>query len=99
MANMDPTNTHQALAGRAVLVTGAARRIGAAMARGFHAHGATGLSSVVLASREPDSYADNLLAAMLAHGVLRRQRIAPACSISHPYCRAIWAARAARKPA
>jgi len=30
----------QALAGRAVLVTGAARRIGAAMARGFHAHGA-----------------------------------------------------------
>jgi pteridine reductase len=40
MSNMDPTNTHQALAGRAVLVTGAARRIGAAMARGFHAHGA-----------------------------------------------------------
>ena len=30
----------QALAGRAVLVTGAARRIGAALARGFHAHGA-----------------------------------------------------------
>ena len=30
----------QALAGRAVLVTGAARRIGAAMARGFHAQGA-----------------------------------------------------------
>ena len=28
------------LAGRAVLITGAARRIGAAMARGFHAHGA-----------------------------------------------------------
>ena len=28
------------LAGRAVLVTGAARRIGAAIARGFHAHGA-----------------------------------------------------------
>jgi pteridine reductase len=40
MSNMDPTNTHQALTGRAVLVTGAARRIGAAMARGFHAHGA-----------------------------------------------------------
>jgi pteridine reductase len=37
---MDPTNMHQALAGRAVLVTGAARRIGAALARGFHAHGA-----------------------------------------------------------
>ena len=30
----------QSLAGRAVLVTGAARRIGAALARGFHAHGA-----------------------------------------------------------
>lgn len=28
------------LAGRAVLITGAARRIGAALARGFHAHGA-----------------------------------------------------------
>jgi pteridine reductase len=40
MSNMDPTNMHQALAGRTVLVTGAARRIGAAMARGFHAHGA-----------------------------------------------------------
>jgi pteridine reductase len=40
MANMDPTNSGPALAGRAVLVTGAARRIGAAMARGFHAHGA-----------------------------------------------------------
>jgi pteridine reductase len=40
MSNMDPTNTPQALAGRAVLVTGAARRIGAAMARGFHAQGA-----------------------------------------------------------
>jgi pteridine reductase len=40
MSNMDPTNMDQALAGRAVLVTGAARRIGAAMARGFHAHGA-----------------------------------------------------------
>jgi pteridine reductase len=40
MANMDPTNLDTALAGRAVLVTGAARRIGAAMARGFHAHGA-----------------------------------------------------------
>src|SRR5688500_15337451 len=38
--DMDPTNMHQALAGRAVLVTGAARRIGAALARGFHAHGA-----------------------------------------------------------
>lgn len=37
---MDPTNTDTALAGRAVLITGAARRIGAAMARGFHAHGA-----------------------------------------------------------
>ena len=30
----------QALAGRAVLITGAARRIGAALARGFHEHGA-----------------------------------------------------------
>src|SRR5215217_6448943 len=40
MSDMDPTNMNQALAGRAVLVTGAARRIGAAMARGFHAHGA-----------------------------------------------------------
>jgi pteridine reductase len=40
MANMDPMNSGLALAGRAVLVTGAARRIGAAMARGFHAHGA-----------------------------------------------------------
>jgi pteridine reductase len=40
MSNMDPTNPDPALAGRAVLVTGAARRIGAAMARGFHAHGA-----------------------------------------------------------
>ncbi len=40
---MDPNGAAanvQALAGRAVLVTGAARRIGAAMARGFHAHGA-----------------------------------------------------------
>ncbi len=36
MSNMDP----HTLAGRAVLVTGAARRIGAALARGFHAHGA-----------------------------------------------------------
>jgi pteridine reductase len=36
MSNMDP----QTLAGRAVLITGAARRIGAALARGFHAHGA-----------------------------------------------------------
>jgi pteridine reductase len=36
MSSMDP----QSLSGRAVLVTGAARRIGAAMARGFHAHGA-----------------------------------------------------------
>lgn len=33
---MDP----HTLAGRAVLITGAARRIGAALARGFHAHGA-----------------------------------------------------------
>ena len=40
MANMDPTHSGPALAGRAVLVTGAARRIGAAMARGFHAQGA-----------------------------------------------------------
>ncbi len=45
---MDPTNQDssrapanaEALAGRAVLVTGGARRIGAALARGFHAHGA-----------------------------------------------------------
>jgi pteridine reductase len=36
MSNMDP----HTLAGRAVLITGAARRIGAALARGFHAHGA-----------------------------------------------------------
>jgi pteridine reductase len=36
MSNMDP----HILAGRAVLITGAARRIGAALARGFHAHGA-----------------------------------------------------------
>jgi pteridine reductase len=36
MSNMDS----QTLAGRAVLITGAARRIGAALARGFHAHGA-----------------------------------------------------------
>jgi len=34
---MDSAN---ALAGRTVLVTGAARRIGAALARGFHGHGA-----------------------------------------------------------
>ena len=40
MANLDPTNSHSVLAGRVVLVTGAARRIGAALARGFHAHGA-----------------------------------------------------------
>jgi pteridine reductase len=43
MSNMDsnsaPAHGH-ALSGRAVLITGAARRIGAAMARGFHAHGA-----------------------------------------------------------
>ena len=40
---MDPNGASanvQALAGRTILVTGAARRIGAAMARGFHAHGA-----------------------------------------------------------
>jgi pteridine reductase len=36
MSNMDS----QTLAGRCVLITGAARRIGAALARGFHAHGA-----------------------------------------------------------
>jgi pteridine reductase len=36
MSNMDP----RTLAGHAVLITGAARRIGAALARGFHAHGA-----------------------------------------------------------
>jgi pteridine reductase len=36
MSSMDP----QSLSGRAVLITGAARRIGAALARGFHAHGA-----------------------------------------------------------
>jgi pteridine reductase len=36
MSDMDPLT----LAGRAVLITGAARRIGAALARGFHAHGA-----------------------------------------------------------
>ena len=40
MATLDPTNSGLALAGRTILVTGAARRIGAAMARGFHAHGA-----------------------------------------------------------
>jgi pteridine reductase len=40
MATVDPTNSDSALAGRAVLVTGGARRIGAAMVRGFHAHGA-----------------------------------------------------------
>lgn len=39
---MAPTNTDpaNALAGRTVLITGAARRIGAALTRGFHAHGA-----------------------------------------------------------
>jgi pteridine reductase len=36
MSNMDP----RTLAGHAVLITGAARRIGAALARGFHEHGA-----------------------------------------------------------
>jgi pteridine reductase len=36
MSNMDP----HTLSGRAVLITGAARRIGAALARGFHAAGA-----------------------------------------------------------
>jgi pteridine reductase len=36
MSNMDP----HTLAGRSVLITGAARRIGAALARGFHAAGA-----------------------------------------------------------
>jgi pteridine reductase len=36
MSNMDP----HTLTGRSVLITGAARRIGAALARGFHAHGA-----------------------------------------------------------
>jgi pteridine reductase len=40
MATLDPTNSDSALTGRAVLVTGGARRIGAAMVRGFHAHGA-----------------------------------------------------------
>jgi len=36
MSNMDP----HTLSGRAVLITGAARRIGAALVRGFHAQGA-----------------------------------------------------------
>jgi pteridine reductase len=36
MSNMDP----HSLSGRAILVTGAARRIGAALVRGFHAQGA-----------------------------------------------------------
>lgn len=36
MSDMDPPS----LAGRAILITGAARRIGAALTRGFHAHGA-----------------------------------------------------------
>ncbi|MBL8266237.1 pteridine reductase [Steroidobacter sp.] len=36
---MDTSNVN-ALAGRSVLITGAARRIGAALARGFHAEGA-----------------------------------------------------------
>ena len=39
MSNMTPSST-PVLAGRAILVTGAARRVGAALARGFHAHGA-----------------------------------------------------------
>jgi pteridine reductase len=55
---MDTSNAHSShvLAGRSVLVTGAARRIGAALIRGFHAEGA----NVCIHFHRSESAADQL---------------------------------------
>src|SRR5213075_1577464 len=52
----------ESLAGKAVLVTGGARRVGAAIARRLHAAGA----SVLIHYRDSEAQADALLAALNA---------------------------------
>jgi pteridine reductase len=55
-------DTSNALAGRSVLITGAARRIGAALARGFHAEGA----NVCIHFHRSDAEAEQLRAELEA---------------------------------
>ncbi|MEJ2515889.1 MAG: pteridine reductase [Gammaproteobacteria bacterium] len=52
--------THQTLEGKAVLLTGAARRIGASMARAFHAAGANVVIHYRGSRQEADTLADEL---------------------------------------
>ncbi len=60
---MAEQGTHQTLEGRSVLLTGAARRIGAAMARAFHAAGANVVIHYRGSRQEADTLADELQAA------------------------------------
>src|SRR5690349_16759927 len=52
--------TSNALAGRSVLITGAARRIGAALARGFHTEGANVCIHFHRSAREAEQLRDEL---------------------------------------
>ncbi|HEY0686856.1 MAG TPA: pteridine reductase [Steroidobacter sp.] len=56
-------DTSNALAGRSVLITGAARRIGAALARGFHAEGANVCIHFHRSGSEAEQLRDELSAA------------------------------------
>lgn len=56
-------DTSNALAGRSVLITGAARRIGAALARGFHAEGANVCIHFHRSASEAEQLRDELNAA------------------------------------
>lgn len=61
MERMDTTNTRtSSLTGRAVLVTGAARRLGAAIARGCHAAGARVCIHFHRSAREAEQLRDEL---------------------------------------
>jgi len=96
MSDMDPLT----LAGRAVLITGAARRIGAALARGFHAHGADVCIHCHKSIGEAESLRDELNGKP-GRGVLSTSRFRRWCRNSLPNARCRVAAaqgeRAARR--
>lgn len=67
MERMDHSHTHAgSLAGRVVLVTGAARRLGAAIVRGFHAEGANVCIHFHRSAREAEQLRDELNASRAA---------------------------------
>ena len=73
-ANMSSWTLPSTLAGRAVLVTGAARRIGAAIARGFHADGANVCIHFHRSAREAEQLRDELNRARAGSAAIVRRR-------------------------